>query len=101
MLRLAVAQDVTGYPDIKCLGRNLDEHCCWIKGNVCQFLKENIETGYRWTCGLRFELGSWDAVLEAPRYQSVANSWAPGVNCRDWPGGEGWNGVGCSKCGAK
>jgi len=84
---------------MKCKGRNLDEHCCWISDKVCEFLEENTEPGFRWSCGLRRELGSWDAVLEDPRYPT--GSWAPGVNCRDWPGGEGWNGVGCSVCGDK
>jgi hypothetical protein len=81
-----------------CLGRNNDDHCCRIKGKVCQFLEEDTEPGFRWSCGLRRELGDWDTVLADPRYP--ADSWAPGVNCRDWPGGEGSNGVACSKCGA-
>ncbi len=84
-----------------CLGRNLDDHCCYIKGKVCPFLEENTEKGFRWSCGLRRKLGSWDAVLANPEYQRVtAGAWAPGVNCRDWPDGGGWNGIGCSKCGA-
>jgi hypothetical protein len=56
---------------MECLGRNLDDHCCYLKGKVCQFLEENTEPGFRWSCGLRRELGSWDAVLADPRYQPI------------------------------
>jgi hypothetical protein len=83
-----------------CQGRNLDDHCCYIKGKVCQFLEENSEPGFRWSCGLRRELGDWDKVLADPRYKPIADSWATGVNCKDWPDGDDWNGLGCSKCGA-
>ncbi len=80
-----------------CQGRNQEEHCCYVKGKVCQWLEENTEPGYRWSCGLRRELGNWDAVLADPRYP--ADSWAPGVNCRDWPEGPPeWRG--CNTCGA-
>lgn len=72
---------------MRCLGRNLDGHCCWVDGKVCQFLEENTERGFRWTCGLRRELGNWDKVLADPRYQKEVQPKlrAPGVNCRDWP----------------
>jgi len=89
---------------------NSREHCCWIRTpsganegeyNTCPHLIRNWrdETGRRrkWACGLRAELGNWDDVLADPRYPTGA--WAPGVNCRDWPDGEDWNGVGCSVCG--
>lgn len=83
-----------------CLGRNLEKHCCWIKGAVCRFLEENTEPGYRWSCGLRRELGSWDAVLADPRYQQhVAGSWADGINCRDWPDVWPQGKPGCNICG--
>lgn len=70
-----------------CLGRNLDEHCCWIAGKVCEFLEENTEKGFRWSCGLRRELGSWDAVITDPRYLDgpAKESTTPNMNCRDWP----------------
>lgn len=53
---------------MKCHGRNADDHCCYINGKPCLFLEENTEVGFRWSCGLRRELGSWDAVLADPRY---------------------------------
>ena len=72
---------------MKCLGRNLDDHCCYLKGKVCQFLEENTEPGFRWSCGLRRELGSWDAVLADPRYQPIKEHFAPnGYDCKTWPG---------------
>ena len=68
---------------MKCLGRNFDQHCCWINGKVCKYLEENTEPGFRWTCGLRKELGSWGAVLADPRY--LALDLPEGINCRDYP----------------
>ena len=83
-----------------CLGVG-DQHCCRIKGQDCPHLIHDYtdEDGHfrNFACGLRAELGSWDAVLEDPRYP--ADSWAPGVNCRDWPEGPPkWRG--CNLCGA-
>lgn len=82
---------------MKCLGRNR-EHCCWVNGKPCRFLEENTEPGYRWSCGLRRELGSWDAVLADPRYQEhVQSHWdtfPETTNCRDFPSG-GWE---CRQC---
>lgn len=85
---------------MKCLGRNLDEHCCWVNGKPCQFLEENTEPGQRWTCGLRRELGSWDAVLADSRYQTQVQPLlrAKDMNCRDWP--KIGNGGPCKLCGS-
>jgi len=85
---------------MRCLGRNLDDHCCWLKGKVCQFLEGNSEPGFRWSCGLRRELGSWDAVLSDTRYkENVAPVLEPlGYTCRDWP--DETKGQVCNDCGA-
>lgn len=77
-----------------CRGRNLDNHCCWLNGKICPFLEENTEDDYRWSCGLRRELNSWDAVLDDSRYTEVLvpfwNDYEQrtGIrsNCKDWPG---------------
>lgn len=86
-----------------CLG-NADKPCCYIKGKICKYVITNYtdENGHhrRWACGLRAELGDWDKVLADHRYQSdVAGSWATGINCRDWPDGEGPNNGKCEECG--
>lgn len=79
---------------MKCLGRNLEDHCCYFDGQPCPFVEEKTEPGFRWSCGLRRELGSWDAVLVDPRYVEIvrpkheARSARIGVslsNCRDYP----------------
>lgn len=81
---------------MKCLGRNLEEHCCWVAGEVCPHLRENLEPGYRWSCLLRYELGSWDAVLKDPRYKNIKEHFEiKGYNCKTWP-----NGFKCHTCGA-
>lgn len=48
----------------------------------CPYLEENTEPGFRWTCGLRRELGSWDAVLEDPRYKEVPGAYFKGTDCK-------------------
>lgn len=51
----------------------------------CPYLVRNT-VGRNFACGLFIELGDWDKVLEDERYKrDVAGSWAPGINCRDWP----------------
>jgi len=64
---------------------NGDEHCCWLHGVVCVHLEENTVPGRRWACGLRRELGSWDAVHTDPRYapvQAILDEW--GYTCGSW-----------------
>lgn len=90
---------------MKCLGRNLEDHCCYLDGKPCAFVEENTQPGFRWSCGLRRELGSWDAVLSDPRYvaevlpKHVARSERLGIplsNCGDWPADP----ESCAYCGA-
>lgn len=71
---------------MKCLGRNAADHCCYVEGRVCEFLEENSEPGFRWSCGLRRESGSWDAVLADPRYAPIQAAFAPyGYDCATFP----------------
>lgn len=70
---------------MSCQGRNNDDHCCYVNGKPCPFLEENTEPGFRWTCGLRRELGSWDAVIADPRYVPIGEFFKPfGYNCKTW-----------------
>lgn len=46
-------------------------HCCNVDGSVCPFLEEHTVPGRRWVCGLRRELGTWEAVDADPRWQQV------------------------------
>ena len=62
------------------------------------------ETGHfrKWACGLRAKYGNWDDVLADPEYKKlIANkSWAPDLNCKDWPDAlEGPNRGVCKECG--
>ena len=83
-----------------CAG-NSDDHCCYLAGQPCSFLEEGTVDGRRWACRLRRELGDWDAVLASDQYKEhVAPTFDPlGINCRDWPDGEGKNNAGCTACG--
>jgi len=71
---------------------NGPDHCCYLYGEPCVFLGENIVKGRRWACTLRAELGSWGAVHADSRYgllvEPVIRSfgvascggWGPGTN---------------------
>jgi len=67
-------------------------HCCWVDGEVCRFLVENVVEGRRWACGLLLKLGSWDAVHADPGYREhVQPVWdAVGIeSCGAWGPGSG------------
>lgn len=53
---------------MKCEG-NADDHCCYIQGKVCQYLKEYKDGTRRWSCGLYEKHGSWDNVYASIEYQ--------------------------------
>ena len=59
---------------MKCFGRNNPNHCCYINSKPCPFLEENTVEGYRWSCKLRRETGSWKAAIADPRYFAGKNS---------------------------
>lgn len=65
-----------------------EHNCCRMsrtESKDCPYLVRNT-AGRNFACGLFIELGDWDKVLEDERYKrDVAGSWAPGINCRDWP----------------
>lgn len=74
-----------------CTGRGtpFGEHCCWWGGKVCPFLEKYTVEGRRFACGLRRELGSWEAVHADPRYQPVQEFWDTRepqtiTSCGDW-----------------
>lgn len=69
---------------------NQDEHCCWVNGERCPHLVENVG-GRRWACGLMVELGSWELVHADSRYAPIqaewdkvgiesCGAWGPGTN---------------------
>ena len=78
-----------------------DDHCCYLKGQRCPFSEDNTLPDRRWVCGLRRKLGNWDDVLASDEYMTVvAPVFEPlGINCRDWPDGEGANSAVCGECG--
>ena len=84
----------------ECKGRNLDDICCITQEYICPYLEQNTEPGFRWSCGLRRELGSWDAVEADPRYiEGPGKQFARyRVICRDWP--DVSIGHACAKCGS-
>lgn len=71
-----------------CTGNN-ESHCCYVNGEVCSFLGENIVPGRRWACSLFVELGDWDLVHQDPRYtESVQVNWIKSgtPDCGKWIG---------------
>jgi hypothetical protein len=53
---------------------------------VCWFLELDTVPGRHWVCGLRRELGDWQAVYADPRYEPVAQvlTAAGSVFCGEW-----------------
>ena len=85
----------------QCTGRgDHDNHCCYLHGKVCDFLETNNVPGRNYVCGLRRELGSWDAVNADSRYQPIGEHWAkwnhPFNYCETWQPADG---VCCRKVG--
>ncbi len=56
---------------MKCFGRNLADHCCYIDGKPCPFLERETERDQKWSCQLRRETGSWAAAVADPRYTAA------------------------------
>lgn len=68
---------------------NGSEHCCWVEGVECRFLEVDTVPGRHWVCGLKRELGDWEAVHEDPRYlEHVRPVWDLHSvrDCGDWRG---------------
>ena len=85
---------------VGCAGTAQD-HCCFVAGDVCPHLEEHTVPGRLWSCGLRRELGSWEAVHADPRYLAdvkphIEASPLGSMDCGDWPP----PGVTCPSCGA-
>lgn len=71
-----------------CHGNN-ETHCCYVAGEVCQFLSENIVPGRRWACSLFVELGDWSLVHQDQRYiERVQPHWITSgtPDCGTWIG---------------
>ncbi len=70
---------------------NQPDHCCWVDGERCPYLEEATVPDRRWVCGLRRELGSWEAVHADPRYAPIQAVWdRVGIeSCGAWGPGTG------------
>ena len=77
---------------------NRDDHCCYLDGQVCSFLRDDgPEASRRWVCTFRERLGSWEAVHADSEYRrEIAPTMLSltGVLCGDWPP----KGVTCGTC---
>ena len=69
-------------------GTKSGNHCCYLRGKVCVFLEVDTVAGRRFSCGLRRELGSWQAVSVDARYKPIGEFWAdhdlPFKYCEVW-----------------
>ena len=75
------------------------DHCCWFRGEICQYLKKSDHPDYEWACSLREKYGSWDEVHKSPEYikdvRDKMHQIEPGgVDCGDYPMGHV-----CNTCG--
>ena len=64
------------------------DHCCWVAGQVCPHVRPSDREGYLWDCGLRADLGSWEAVHSSEEYLcDVKPTWlriGMKEDCGDW-----------------
>jgi hypothetical protein len=68
---------------------NDGSHCCYIDGETCPFVAENIAPDRQWACSLRVEHGNWADVHTDPRYLAVVKPvWESKgmMDCGDWRG---------------
>lgn len=77
-----------------------EDHCCWLNGEICQYLVEIPEGEFRYRCGLHLKYGSWEDAYASPEYQrDVAPKMAEigygDIGCGDWPR----KGQKCNTCG--
>lgn len=83
----------------ECLaGITTEDHCCYLAGVVCPFLREDDDSQRRWVCTFREKLGSWDAVHVDEEYLNTIGPLMmglTGVLCGDWPP----PGERCAECG--
>lgn len=65
--------------------RSLQDHCCYLKGITCKFLRENTSSGNtcRWTCTLRERYGNWEDVHNSPEYLATVKPVWTELNIKD------------------
>lgn len=65
------------------------DHCCYLAGKVCSYLRDDGPTASRrWVCTFRERLGSWAAVHADAEYLATVGPvmrGLTGVDCGDWP----------------
>ena len=76
------------------------DHCCWLEGRVCKYVRPSDREGYVWDCGLRADLGSWKKVYASKEYKRDVKEkmnavGGLGLDCGEWKPGP----RGCSDCG--
>lgn len=54
---------------------NADDHCCYLDGQVCDYLEEGTVPGRRWACGLLVKYGTWEAMADSVEYGKVGAHW--------------------------
>ena len=66
-------------------------HCCWFKGQVCQYLTENPpESEFKYSCGLKNIYGTWEATHASQEYidnvhPKMVEVGLGDIGCGDWP----------------
>ena len=67
---------------------NEEDHCCYLKGKVCEYLEENTVPGRRWVCGIRKKYNSWEETHHDPDYTRDIKPLLNDIgitNCGEWP----------------
>jgi hypothetical protein len=67
---------------------NEEDHCCYLKGRVCEHLEENTVSGRRWACGIRRKYNSWQETYQDLDYIKDVKPILDEIgipDCGDWP----------------
>jgi hypothetical protein len=71
-----------------CQGNIKDDHCCWINGKVCKFLKHYPTEKRIWSCGIREKYNSWEETYQDLDYIKDVKPILDEIDipdCGDWP----------------
>jgi hypothetical protein len=72
----------------ECKGDIENDHCCWVDGKICQYLKHYPDQERKWSCGIREKYNSWDEVYEDEDYLQDIKPLLNQLNlpnCGEWP----------------
>jgi hypothetical protein len=72
----------------ECKGNIVNDHCCWVDGKICPFLKHYPNEERIWSCGIREKYDSWEEVYSDKDYVDNVKPLLVKIDlpdCGKWP----------------